>query len=123
MVLTFWPQTVTVGVGAQVAWSNPSFTDSLDVVFDDPSNVDSSASFYGAYSGSGNIPAWVNDTIDTSGIALQMKQAYINWFGADLAGLFTFIQGAQYRYRAFPVAGTYRYHSERYGATGTIVVR
>jgi hypothetical protein len=125
-IVTFWPQAVTVGIGASVSWTNPSYTDSLDVVFDDPTNVDSVLFLKGAdfSTGSGNIASWVRDTAGTgyySGKILQWLEetgSTFNYKVTKAGGIFSYR-----RVRTFPVAGTYHYHSVRWGTTGTIYVQ
>jgi hypothetical protein len=96
---------VTVGVGADVIWNNPT-NRPLDVTFDDPTNVAQDDLLCGALTGSpyeiiacghGNIDRWT----------------------ADPGGDATF----SIRVRQFRVPGTYHYHSTLYGTTGTIIVR
>lgn len=126
-VLTFWPQTVIVRAGSVVTWSNASFTDSADVVFDDPTHVDSAAYpnvrlQFG--SGEGNIAPWMNDLLGSNPITAQICTK----FGGRPPGstctlalrLFPF---AKQRLRTFPVAGTYHYRSQKWGTDGTIIVQ
>lgn len=125
--LTFWPQIVTVGVGAVVTWSNSSYTDSADVVFDDPENVDSVqfSNVYPFFTGSGDIGSWAADTVGGSGLDSIALQTYIiHWNNESLGKRFyQLTYGGKYRLRRFSAAGTYHYHSARYGSAGSIVVR
>ena len=108
-IFTFFPATVTIRVGGIVNWFNESGADGtpvrpLDVVFDDPANVDSACvTFKGGFSfcdyappsGVGNIPNFQYDST-------------------------VFFSDA--RARSFPKAGTYHYHSDIYKTTGTVIV-
>lgn len=107
-VLYFQPAYMKVGVGGEVAWENTN-ADSIDVVFDDPTQVpaiDSACWFTavecGGYppTGTGNIPAWTINSLSSN--------------GTERSGD---------RVRRFTKPGTYRYHSTRYpGSTGVIEV-
>jgi plastocyanin len=126
-VLTFWPQIVTVQVGGSVTWDNQSYTDSIDVVFDDPTNVDSIVrGSFGFATGSGNIPTWAYDTLGTGTdsianliVAWDKTVAYVCPTGNGIYG-----QGkCGIRDRLFPVAGVYHYHSTKQHTSGTIIVQ
>lgn len=103
----FAPTTLVVGVGADVAFTwNDVTAPPTDVTFDYPDDVKQDdllclflAPVLGsaAVCGGGNIAEFPRDTS---------------------AGL-----NRNLRFRQFPEAGTYHYHSERYGAGGTIIVR
>lgn len=122
-VLTYWPQVITITQGGVVSWINRSATDSMDVVFDDPTNVDSVALnlFLGIGTGEGNIAPFVLDADATSDLAIKLCQRYGLYPDdcSDLVG-FTFLEERQ---RKFPVVGTYHYHSILWGSNGTIVVQ
>jgi plastocyanin len=98
----FVPSHVELGPGAIVRFFNTTGV-ATDVTFDDPTNIASVATYCGApftttapwLCASGNIDA----------------------FGDDGASGF-----ATWRVRAFPVPGTYTFHSTLFGTTGTIVV-
>jgi plastocyanin len=120
-VLAYSPAIAIVSVGAHVAWltagkgndPNPP-GDSVDVVFDDPSTVQSSCGVFGVTlycelfpddGDGGNIAPFFPDTA-----ALR---------AGDVLGYY----GSLSRARTFPVEGTYTYHSRRYpSATGKIIV-
>jgi hypothetical protein len=125
-VLTFWPQIVTIGAGGYVTWINKSYTDSIDVVFDDSMNVDSisynNLAVFGFGTGEGNIPAWVQDPNGTD----EYVARFCRYFGGTPPNCSSFVDGtrfAQARQRKFPVPGTYHYHSTKWAATGTIIVQ
>lgn len=108
-VLYFSPPSITLVAGGVVTWLNSDNTDSIDVVFDDPANVDSAAAlnfpdFY-PYTGRGNFTGLYNDTTSLNNGDFDTYIFHI------------------LRARSFPVPGTYHYHSTIYGSTGTIVVR
>lgn len=114
--LVFWPASVTVGVGAQVEWLNKSVTDSIDVIFDDPTNVDSVPLYDSGFgTGQGNIAPWWQDTVGTNAISAKIMA----WLGGNCFGG----EICQGRWRQFPVPGTYHYHSTLYPTSGTIIVR
>jgi len=99
--LAFGPALVTIGVGGYVTWVNASTVDSVDIKFDDPASAQPACDFaLGCFfvpeSGTGDLPPFKAET----------TWAFAGW-----------------KSRTFPVAGTYHYHSEIYGTTGTIVVR
>jgi hypothetical protein len=129
-ILTFWPQTVTVAPGAKVTWANPSFTDSMDVVFDDPTHVDSVAinAALGFGTGMGDITPWVQDTAGegpiSAALCIARGQIPANAGGSAPPNCnLSFYKPASQRQRTFPVAGTYHYHSAKWGTSGTIVVQ
>jgi hypothetical protein len=103
-VWSFAPNNITAGTGAYAVFGNPAGPP-IDVTFDDPTNVAQYQPFcvppftdiYPAMCGSGNIPAFARAPGDQSGTT-------------------------SIRSRAFPVAGTYTWHSTIFGTTGTIVV-
>ena len=108
-VLYFSPQISTIAVGGVVTWQNNEYSP-IDVVFDDPAHVDSSAALdhpsYGfPYTGVGGFTGLFTDTTAANN-------------GDTQAYLFHL-----YKARRFTAAGTYRYHSTIYGSTGTIVVK
>lgn len=121
-ILTFWPQIVTVGIGTIVTWVNPSLSDSIDVVFDDPTNVDSVpfTSTAGFSTGRGNITPWLQDTLGTGSVIDSLIWNYYDAIG--LGNCVGFL-ACQERQRLFPRAGTYHYHSTLYPSSGTIVVQ
>jgi hypothetical protein len=123
-VLTFWPSVATVGVGAVVTWVNRSFTDSMDVEFDDPTHVDSVlfSKIYRFYTGSGNIAPWFADTLPTSGIDLAGYQSYLNYWGDAGDAHFFWNVNAGQRQRSFPVPGVYHYRSRRWNVEASIRV-
>jgi hypothetical protein len=91
---------VTVGPGALIFFLNTG-APATDITFDNPTNVaadvrDCSPEFPSACE-SGNIEPFALDPSDETGAS----------------GL---------RIRAFPVPGTYNYHSTLFGSTGTIIV-
>ena len=92
-VLVFQPADLTVSAGASIFFVNQSATMSIDIVFDDPTDVAESSLFP---MGSGNITAFRTDTIHGD---------------------------PGYRFRAFPKAGTYTYHSTLFKTNGRIVVQ
>jgi hypothetical protein len=107
----FAPETLAIGVGGYVIWSNTS-GQPVDLVFDTPSAakaVSSSTAFYGAVIGilfgdvaitdSGNVSAF--SPADPTGASGETGN----------------------RARYFPTAGSYPYHSALYGTTGVIVVQ
>lgn len=122
-VLTFWPQVVTISAGGKVNWLNPSLTDSMDVVFDDPTNVDSVAInlFLGIGTGEGNIAPWVQDTTGSNPISAAICTAF-GYAPPNCGGLYGLNTGGMQRTRLFQVPGTYHYHSAKWGTTGTVVV-
>jgi hypothetical protein len=108
----------------------------MDVVFDDPTHVDSVVYFVfgfvpaGVSTGSGNIEPWVADTIGTGRINSAILQAFTDedvregyeayWGPIDYAENY----GGRIRVRAFPFEGTYHYHSTKYPTSrGTIIVK
>jgi hypothetical protein len=119
-VLAFRPAAIIVSVGAHIAWNAPGAVgdrnppgDSVDVVFDDSTAVQSSCGFlFGSVdctsfpsTGGGNIAPFFPDT------------------AALGAGKISVYLGSVLRARAFPVEGMYTYHSRRYpSATGKIIV-
>jgi hypothetical protein len=122
--LTFWPQIITVAAGAVVTWMNPSLTDSIDVVFDDTTNVDSAKfgnNLLKFATGEGNIAPWVLDTAGTDPISAMICTRYGGV--PPHCNNFAVRQFAQQRLRKFPVPGTYHYHSTKWKASGTIVVQ
>lgn len=124
-VLAFWPQVVTIGAEGVVTWSNPSLTDSADVVFDDPTNVDSAV--YGNVrirnigSGEGNIAPWVKDTAGSNPLSALICTRFFSTPPKCNNALVTGFTSK--RLRKFTVPGTYHYHSVKWGTTGTIVVQ
>jgi hypothetical protein len=94
----FSPDTIKVGVGANVLWANISDTNKVDIQFDDPTAAGPLTGFAALFGGpgSGNIPPFAKN--DTLGI---------------LPG---------YAGRSFAHAGRYSYHSTRFGVGGVIVV-
>jgi hypothetical protein len=93
-ILSFTPTKLVVGTGGTVGFSNGSQADSIDVVFDDSTAV------LGAFGGSaGNIPLFATDTTSSD---LNIRTGFA--------------------FRKFPTAGTYVYHSRKYGTRGTIIV-
>jgi hypothetical protein len=122
-ILMFWPQIVTVTAGAVVIWKNSSMTDSIDVVFDDPTNVDSVrfTAFYNFGSGEGNIAPWVQDTTGSNPVSAMICAKA---FGVPPdCNNFAVINFGPQRRRIFPVPGSYHYHSTKWGTSGTIVVQ
>jgi len=109
-VLYFYPQVVTVAPGGVVTWSTDQ-TDSIDVVFDDPTHVDSAAplnrpEFWPIpYSGTGNFSGLYVDTVAAN--------------NGDFDSYLFRVRKA----RRFTVPGTYNYHSVIYGSTGKVVVQ
>lgn len=108
-VLYFSPPSVTIAAGGVVTWQNTDNTDSIDVVFDDPTSADSAAAlnhpdFY-PYTGRGNFTGLYNDTASSNNGDFDTYIFHI------------------LRARSFPVPGTYHYHSTIYGSTGTIIAR
>jgi hypothetical protein len=103
-VLDFFPSRIVVGVGASICWQNGDTTHTIDVTFDDPSNVAPPTGLCALLSqrhlGTGNIPAW--KTEHTIGGTVDAFSTY--------AG------------RSFPRAGVYPFHSEVNGSSGVIVV-
>ena len=104
----------TVGTGAMIAWINALSGQPADVVFDDPTNVQSADSVAFRHNfnnwviptqGGGNIAPWTTQ-IDTIG--------YYNGHVPQTVALA--------RARTFPVPGTYPYHSTLYGTAGVIHV-
>lgn len=124
-VLSFRPSVAIVGVGADVAWSfltqnGPATSgDSIDVVFDTPGAAQPGCgTFFGVIycnvfpsTGGGNIPSFAPDT--------AAYTAYLST--GDILKYFQYLPTAV-RARTFPAAGTYTYHSRRYGTKGTIIV-
>ena len=93
-VYRFVPSTLRIGVGATVHMIAFSATDSMDLVFEDPTAVS------GAFGGpSGNVPPITTTTVEPGG------------FFAGIA------------LRRFNVAGTYPYHSVKLGISGEIIVQ
>jgi len=125
--LTFWPQVVTVGVGATVVWQQFSRTIPIDVVFDDPTNVDSIAdsyTFFGFSFGSGNMSQWVYDTVGIDRLGKLVNEWYKINFPQLTNPCFNEDHGrCGNRWRSFPVAGIYHYHSTVQPASGTVVVK
>lgn len=128
-VLTFWPQTVTVSVGAVVTWSNPSFSDSADVVFDDPTQVDSAAysnPLIRFSTGRGNIAPWLWDTLGVGPVAARICTAFGGAGTPPDVSCIRLLKSQRFanqRLRKFPVAGTYHYRSRKWGTSGTIIVQ
>lgn len=100
--------TLNLSPGASVFWGNHSTTP-YDIVFDDSTDVDSTAStctaFYKTIApwlcASGNIPAFALDSSKTSAAAIF------------LSAIAT---------RSFPKVGTYTYHSTLFGTGGKVVI-
>jgi hypothetical protein len=106
---TFYPPNYIIGVGGIVTWEDDSADVPIDVVFDDSNAVQpgiDSNSF--AFILCQRIPGNVCPTPTGAGNILP--------FQADQ-------NGPADRSRAFPTAGTYKYHSRLYGTQGTIIVR
>ncbi len=97
----FVPSYMIVGTGAQVVFGNETFN-LTDVTFDNPAAVDSSALY--CYFAQFGFP-WLCGTGNIEPFALD-----------------TTIVGSDLRARAFPLPGTYNYHSTLFGTTGVIVV-
>jgi len=93
-VFNILPAATTIGVGGVIWWVNGT-TDSLDIVFDDPTAASADLSFLDT--GGGDIAAWVGDPANLS----------FNDFRA----------------RQFLRAGTFPFHSVRTGVAGTITVQ
>ena len=92
--LSFSPTVIAMGVGGTLIYENFSNTDSIDVVFDNPTAIQGFPGFSG-----GNLP--------------PLNANPTNWSCSLQCGLGV---------RVFPVAGTYPYHSQLYGTGGTIIV-
>lgn len=93
------PANAELGPGAIILYSNQN-APATDVTFDDPTNVgqaDEYCGFFASLCGSGNIDAWTRDPSDAGGFSAL-------------------------RARAFPVPGTYRFHSTLTAASGTIII-
>lgn len=125
VLLKFWPQTIQVSPGAIISWTNASYTDSMDVIFDDTTNVDSirfkNLVRYRFGTGTGNIAPWVLDTTGTDTITAKICRRS-GGLPPNCGFLLDFsLLGI--RQRLFPVAGTYHYHSAKWGSSGTIVVQ
>lgn len=102
------PKTLVLGVGAVVTFdcrADANCGHPVDVIFDDSAEVDT-ASINGFVipvppNGSGNIPAFGGDTLNSAAIIL-----------------------IDFRARRFPVAGTYRYHSALFPSdTNTLIIK
>jgi hypothetical protein len=98
--LVFEPNSINVRAGGLIAFCNCTAsllmnTDSLDVVFSDPSAVEEAPPPYNS-GGGGNIAPFVH---------------------SPDGGFFSAFRG-----RLFPKAGTYTFRSLRHGTGGTIVV-
>jgi hypothetical protein len=114
-VYGFFPPSVTLGVGGSVLFGftlGDSVT--LDVVFDDPSAAQPSplpVTMTLSSPGSGNIGPIVEPATQTD---------YLNQclFPLILGGISNCFAA-----RAFLAPGTYHYHSDRYGTSGTIIIR
>jgi hypothetical protein len=129
--LTFWPSVVTIGAGGSVYWANNSKKDSIDVIFDDPTHVETDTAFVSALadlygytmpvSSPGNIAPFFADTTGKGAECIPASQrteaqdSTCKWISYN--------SFSAKRYRLFPVSGTYHYHSTISGATGTIVVQ
>jgi hypothetical protein len=100
----FNPPVIFVGPGARIIIVNQTNL-ATDLTFDDPTNVARDEEFcvppyidaFPFFCEDGNVEAFANDPNDPSGASI-------------------------FRFRRFPVPGTYRYHSTIFGTTGTIVV-
>lgn len=105
--------TARVTTGAVVTWANETSA-LLDIVFDDPTHVDSAS--IGIYdppppaTGRGNIPAF---RVDSTSFA-EVQKGNFDFFYQEYT--------SSHYARAFPVAGTYRFHSELRHLHGTIIV-
>jgi hypothetical protein len=104
-IMIFLPSVVTIGVGGKVQWSNTVRGDTVDVVFDDPSAAMPACGILPW--GCRLIPADRGGNIPDFYVEIPRVSAGLNQFHA----------------RSFPRAGTYHFHSERYGTTGTVVVK
>lgn len=115
---TFGTDTARVSRGAVVVWSN-TFPRPLDIVFDDPTHIDSASAGPPPFfdpglpaTGRGNIDAFYlpsdfplpSDTLNYG--ADRARVQYLHWFRA----------------RAFPVVGTYPFHSVLTGVHGVVIV-
>jgi hypothetical protein len=116
----FVPGTLVVGAGATVAFVNSSFTDSLDIVFDNPAAVVEAPPFLLSgnlvpSSGSGNITPW-----------MRYSNAACNDLPAGLPRINCLlgIGTSSMRARQFPTPGTYQYRSKtQKSSTGVIIVK
>lgn len=103
-VLIFGPPTVTVSQGAVIEWVNFSETQRIDVIFDNPGDIEPACGFfigceYEPATGGGNIEAFAFDPILDAGL------------------------GVGARSRKFSKPGTYFYHSVINGTKGKIIVK
>jgi plastocyanin len=94
----FFPSEIKIAVGGQIAWSNTTGV-LTDVTFDDPSTLLSSPFF-----------CTVFQICDTGNV---------DPFGPPASDPVFF---HHFRFRIFPVAGTYEYHSTIHGTTGRVIV-
>lgn len=106
----FFPQSITIGVGGIVTWDDADAQVRIDVVFDNPANIDSAAAF--------NHPDWGFPYTGTG----SFSDLYYDQEASDNGDFDTFLAHLR-KARRFPVAGVYHYHSTIYGSTGTIVVQ
>ena len=115
--LYFWPSRIDIAAGGTVTWDNEDTLRTVDVVFDDSTQVaadTSSGDNLGGLIGppivgvAGNIAPW---KWDAAGLSSCTDAAC--FYNTLLSHL---------RLRTFPHPGTYVYHSRLYGTAGTIVV-
>jgi hypothetical protein len=100
-LLPAYPQ--TIAVGGWVWWFNETLTDSLDIVFDDPSAASPD-------------PVYGSLTADTIGGNIARFPGDTNALSAS--DPFQFL-----RARQFLRAGTFHFHSPSTGVSGTVIVR
>lgn len=93
------PDTIVMGPGGSIRWTNNSSIDTVDVIFDQPSLVLPDSSSTANNSGGGNILAIPGDTLGTVSLASRS------------------------RFRRIVVPGTYSYTVQPYGIVGYIVVK
>lgn len=103
---SFSPSVSVIATRGMVAWMNIAVNDSVDIVFDDTTNIRPAdltnfvaLSFPDPTGLGGNIPAWAQDSVEHASLVTNLM-----------------------RIRTFPVAGTYHYHSTRYPISGTVIV-
>lgn len=113
--------TVFLAVNGVVNWVL-SIPDSVDIVFDDSTAVDSALTLFGQYTGRGNVyipPALPLIIVDTT-----TNTEVINGVPTEVLQIDTTYQPTfKIEARSFPKVGTYHYHSRMYPRfSGTISV-
>jgi hypothetical protein len=93
------PDTIVIGPGGSIRWTNNTGTDTINVIFDQPSFVLADSSSAANNSGPGDILAIPSDTLGAASLASRS------------------------RFRRIVVPGTYSYTIQPYGIVGYVVVK